>query len=98
MGGVVGSAEREALVSASLSLRYVSGLALREGARSTAVEALNAAKKAEAALSVANSGCPGCGSPVVQVAATGRPRRWCVACSPQRKTSGKPQRATSVEP
>ncbi len=36
----------------------------------------------------ADAGRCGCGQPIVQPR-TGRPRRYCFSCSPQRKTPGK---------
>lgn len=39
-------------------------------------------------LNPPSGGCPNCGAPLPPNARTGRPRKYCVSCSP-RKTPGK---------
>jgi hypothetical protein len=83
----VAGREREALVTAWLALGSVASTAIAEGAPRAAVEAKKAARTAEVALGLGD-GCPGCGGEVPQRPGPGRPRRWCLRCSP-RKTRGK---------
>ena len=78
--------ERDALVGALLALRHITAMAMQAGVVPVAVEAKQAARKAEDALRVSSCGCPGCGGPVEAVS-VGRPRRWCCSCHPPRTKS-----------
>lgn len=78
--------DRDALVAAMLALRRVAQLAFAAGARSAAVEALVAAKRAEHTLGMVptQQGCKACGGAVEAVGRKGRPRKFCQTCAPPR--------------